>query len=591
DVTNEEIKEAIYSIEDNKASGPDGYSSKFFKAAWMVIGKDVCAAIKEFFTSGKLLGELNTTLISLVPKSKAPARVIDYLPISCCNIVYQGISKVITNRLKTVLNELVDVNQSAFISGRQISDNILLAQEFLKGYNWEYVTGCCAFKIDIMKAYDNVSWTFLEFYLKEFSFHPVMIHWIMVCLRTASFSICVNGDSHGFFKAKRGLRQGDPISPYLFTLVMEVLNLMIKRHIRRDNRFKYHTGCSKLKITSLCFADDLLMFCHGDLLSASILRRGLDEFSLASGLYPSRNKSEVFFSNFSPITKVEILMAMPFTEGTLPIRYLGVPLSSRRIKASDCRVLIDAVKNKINDWRNKSLSFAGRLQLISSILSSLQARGGNASGMVSIGWKEINKKGKEKDFNMGEVWKAIKPEFPKVIWYKNIWNDNESHSHLFFACAYSRRLWERLKPMGMMDNIGNDWATVIFGISNIPANNKIWSIIQRLTVRLRLKGLTLKKTADVIRASEIWGLPIDRSKYDMDMIRDLCKFCCYLFSFLGVFLTGFSLGKVFLRRQSCDADSVCGSLWMAAGNKFFAFWVELVDGDVSGEFGRSQASF
>ncbi|GJU37563.1 RNA-directed DNA polymerase, eukaryota, reverse transcriptase zinc-binding domain protein [Tanacetum coccineum] len=396
DVTNEEIKEAIFSIEDNKASGPDGYSSKFFKAAWMVIGNDVCAAIKEFFTSRKLLGEFNTTLISLVPKSKAPAKVIDYRPISCCNIVYKGISKVITNRIKTVLGELVDVNQSAFIPGRQISDNILLAQEFLKGYNWGYVTGCCAFKIDIMKAYDTVNWSFLEFCLKEFGFHPELT-WV--------------------FKAKRGLRQGDPISPYLFTLVMEVLNLMVKRQIKRDSRFKYHTDCSKLKITSLCFADDLLMLCHGDVVSASILRRGLDEFSLDSGLYPSMSKSEVFFSNVCPDTKNEILMAMPFREGTLPIRYLGVPLASRRIKASECRVLIDAVNNRINDWRNKSLSFAGRLQLISSILSSLQvywcslfilpklicetidkmvknflwARKGNASGMVSIGWKEVCK--------------------------------------------------------------------------------------------------------------------------------------------------------------------------------------------------------
>ncbi|GJR68831.1 RNA-directed DNA polymerase, eukaryota, reverse transcriptase zinc-binding domain protein [Tanacetum coccineum] len=732
DVTNEEIKEAIFSIDDNKASGPDGFSSKFFKAAWVVIGNDVCAAIKEFFTSGKLLGEFNTTLISLVPKSKTPARVIDYRPISCCNIVYKGISK--------------------------ISDNILLAQEFLKGYNWKYVTGCCAFKIDIMKAYDTVSWSFLEFCLKEFGFHPVMINWIMVCLKTASFSVCVNGESHGFFKAKRGLRQGDPISPYLFTLVMEVLNLMVKRQIKRDSRFKYHTGCSKLKITSLCFADDLLMLCHGDVVSTSILRRGLDEFSLASGLYPSMSKSEVFFSNVCPDAKNEILMAMPFREGTLPIRYLGVPLASRRIKASDCRVLIDAVKNRINDWRNKSLSFAGRLQLISSILSSLQnflwAKEGNTSGMVSIGWKEVckpksqgglglkplcawnealmakhlwniasnkdsiwvkwinihklkgrsfwddgvlkghswvwaqlldlrdriknyvnvrigngsscnvwfdkwnsngplsklinhrtivqfgfsledkvcdliqngiwswpdewegrfstvldvpvpvinhnvddkvywvNKKGKEKGFSVAEVWKAIKPEFPKVIWYKHIWysqciprhsfiswiavkgrlktkdrlarwfcvsdlschlcrNENESHSHLFFACAYSRRLWERLKPMGKMENISNAWANVISWISNKPASNKIWSIIQRLvfgaaiyfiwqernsrifqqmdrsedslfevvvsTVRLRLRSLKLKQTPDVIDASEIWGLPIDRSSCGMFM--------------------------------------------------------------------------
>ena len=89
--------------------------------------------------------------------------------------------------------------------------------------------GRCAFKVDLQKAYDTVSWQFLEFCLIKFGFHKIMVDWIMVCLNSASFSISVNGESHGFFKAKRGLRQGDPISPYLFTMVMEVLTLMLKR--------------------------------------------------------------------------------------------------------------------------------------------------------------------------------------------------------------------------------------------------------------------------------------------------------------------------------------------------------------------------
>lgn len=372
-VSNEEIKLALFDVDDNKAPGPDGYTSRFFNFAWDIVGSDVCKAVKEFFSSGKMLGELNTTIISLVPKSKNPRSVSDYRPIACCGVVYKCISKVITNRIKDALSDLVDCNQGAFISGRQISDNILLIQELMNGYNWKKKRiKRCAFKVDIHKAYDTVSWNFLKLSLEQFGFPSKMVHWIMVCLSTASFSINVNGDSYGFFKAKRGLRQGDPISPYLFTLVMEGFNLMVKRQIQLENKFKFHWGCKEMGITHLCFADDLMLLCHGDMLSASVLRRALDEFSLTSGLYASLSKSTAYFRNVPENVKCNILMVMPFNEGVLPAKYLGVPLASRKLYKDDCKYLIECVRKRINDWRNKCLSYAGRLQLISSVLSSLQ---------------------------------------------------------------------------------------------------------------------------------------------------------------------------------------------------------------------------
>ncbi|GJZ37317.1 RNA-directed DNA polymerase, eukaryota, reverse transcriptase zinc-binding domain protein [Tanacetum coccineum] len=414
-VLDDEIKFAMFSIEDDKAAGPDGYTSKFFKTAWNIVGGDVCAAVKEFFYSSKLLGEFNANLISLVPKLQTPLKITDYRPIACCNVVYKCISKVITNRLKEGLGSIIDSNQSAFIPGRQISDNIFLAQEFMHGYGRKGGAQRCAFKVDIEKAYDTVNWDFLKIALQRFGFHSSMIKWIMVCLTTASFSICVNGETHGFFKGKRGLRQGDPMSPYLFTIVMEVLNLMIKRQIRLDSRFRYHWGCSKINLTHLCFADDLLMLCHGDLISASILRRALDEFSMTSGLYPSMAKSTVFYSNVPGDVKEDIRLAMPFREGELPVRYLGVPLTSKMLSIADCKVLVEKVKKRIFDWRNKSLSFAGKLQLVASVLSSLHVywasmfmlpvsicdsidklfknfiwgKSESSSGIASVSWKDV----------------------------------------------------------------------------------------------------------------------------------------------------------------------------------------------------------
>nr|GEV92683.1 hypothetical protein [Tanacetum cinerariifolium] len=302
DVSDLEIKEALFNIKDNKASGPDGYSSKFFLIC-LESGRAGCMC-------------------------------------RCQRILYKW--------------------ENAWL----ISDNILLALEFMKGNNWDIGVRNYAFEIDIQKAYDTVSWKFLEFFLNEFRFHPMMINRILICLSTASFSVCVNGETHGFFRAKRRLRQGEPISPYLFTLMMELLNLMVKRKVKRDKRFKYHSGCQKLEITSLFFTDDLLMLCHGDMISAFILRRGLDKFSMSSVLYPSMSKSNAFFCNIPVEVKDEISLVMSFREGVLPIRYLGIPLVSKRVAKKDYRILMEFfqknfISGKINVypllflWSNK----------------------------------------------------------------------------------------------------------------------------------------------------------------------------------------------------------------------------------------------
>lgn len=191
-------------------------------------------------------------------------KVSDYRPIACCNVIYKCISKWITNKLKGVLGDIVDENQSSFIPSRQISDNILLSQELVRNYHSDRSYPKCVFKIDIQKAYDSVTWVFSNDFLLLYGFHPLMVKWIMECITTASFIVNVNGVHVGVFKGKRGLRQGDPMSLYLFTMVMKVFTLMVKTHIKFDKKFKFHWKCKKVGLPHLCFADDLLLFCHGD---------------------------------------------------------------------------------------------------------------------------------------------------------------------------------------------------------------------------------------------------------------------------------------------------------------------------------------
>ncbi|XP_074289139.1 uncharacterized protein LOC141614280 [Silene latifolia] len=161
-VTNEEIKKAMFSIPSHKVAGPYGYSSAFFKDAWDVVGDSICLAIKDFFQTDKLLKQLNHTLISLIPKCAMPQNVTQFHPISCCNVVYRCISKLLCNRLSGVLPELISDSQGGFIKGRSIVENILICQDIVRLYNRKSVSSRFLMKVDMKKAYDSVSWEFLE---------------------------------------------------------------------------------------------------------------------------------------------------------------------------------------------------------------------------------------------------------------------------------------------------------------------------------------------------------------------------------------------------------------------------------------------
>ncbi|GJX27994.1 RNA-directed DNA polymerase, eukaryota, reverse transcriptase zinc-binding domain protein, partial [Tanacetum coccineum] len=448
-VTNDEIKKALFDIDDNKAPGPDSFTSKFFKKAWEIIKDDFYKAIKEFFRTGKLLGEVNATIISLVPKMQTPLKVTDFRPIACCNVVYKCISKILTNRIKPVLNKLVDQNQSAFLLGRALIDNILFTQELLRGYNSRNGPKRCSLKIDIQKSYDTVSWSFLEKILNNFGFPSSMIQWIMVCISTPKFSICVNGERFGYFKRGRGLRQGDPISPYLFTLIMEVLNMFLKDEIAKERNFKYHFGCKKLKITHLCFADDLLVLSHGDTISISTIKRALEKFSKVFGLHPNMSKSTIFCGSLSEELRDEILSILLFQIGKLPVRYLGVPLMDKKIGVKDCKSLVDKVRKKLGDWKNKSLSYAGRGQLIASVLSSM--------GKAKVAWKDVYMPKEQGGLGIKplEMWN-------KTLLIKHLWNIAENKESLWVKWINTVKLKGR--SVWDIQSYGTDswcWKTIL----------------------------------------------------------------------------------------------------------------------------------
>ena len=229
--------------------------------------------------------KLNKTNITLVPKVKQPTRMKDFRPISLSNVAYKLIFKVLANRLKVVLSQLISENQSAFLPKRLITDNILVAFELMHylDHKKEGRDGFMAVKLDMSKAYDRVEWKFIEEVMRRMGFHERWIGWIMRCITTVSYSIIINEEAHGSIVPSWELRQGDTLSSYLFLLCTEAFSALIEE----ANNNNALTGISicrgSLKVTHLFFADDSLLFYKAENMECSKMVEILKQYEAASG--------------------------------------------------------------------------------------------------------------------------------------------------------------------------------------------------------------------------------------------------------------------------------------------------------------------
>ena len=292
---NEEILHVVKELEGDKAPSPDGFSMAFYHHCWGIVERDGLAIFEEFYQHSKFEKSLNATFIALIPKKNGASNIRDFRPISLVGSVYKILAKVLANRLKEVLDQLISESQNSFVGGKKILDSVLIANECVDSRVKSKIPGVIC-KLDIEKAYDYVNWEALLDLLKRMGFGVRWCRWIRTCISTVQFSVLVNGAPVNFFGSSRGLRQGDPLSPLLFLVMMEVFSKMMKRvedaGLLRGFRADGRRG-EGVCVSHLLFTDDTILFCDADEEQILHVRMLLLCFQAVTSLKVNALKSEM----------------------------------------------------------------------------------------------------------------------------------------------------------------------------------------------------------------------------------------------------------------------------------------------------------
>ncbi|XP_019183755.1 PREDICTED: uncharacterized protein LOC109178674 [Ipomoea nil] len=369
-----DVKTAVFDMAPDKSPGPDGMSPAFFQHFWPTIGHDLTLFLIQCVEQKQFPPGLNDSHIVLIPKKPEPGKVSDLRPIALCNVVYKILAKMLANRMKVALDHVVSQTQSAFVPDRLLTDNIILAGEvghFLRTKTGG-LQGWAALKLDMAKAYDRMQWAFLEGMVRVLGFDNGWVDLLMLCVTTVEYTILVNGETAGLVKPTRGIRQGDPLSPYLFIICAEGLSVLLQQAEARGDIHGVRVARGAPTITHLFFADDSLLFFRANEHEAKTIKDCLDVYSSASGQLINYDKSSAVFScNTTASSRNTVTALIGVHEATDLGRYLGLPSVLRRNKVAIFRYIKEKVRARIGLWQHRLLSRAGKEILLKSIAQSL----------------------------------------------------------------------------------------------------------------------------------------------------------------------------------------------------------------------------
>ncbi|PNX84361.1 ribonuclease H [Trifolium pratense] len=347
-----------------KAPGPDGFPAGFYQKSWDHVGETVCTFVENVWKDPSNIVEVNQTDICLIPKIPHPEHVKQFRPISLCNTSYKIVTKVIVERLKDCISKLISPFQTGFVPGRNIDENIIVAKEIVHTMNrMKGKKGAFAIKVDLAKAYDKLSWEFIWRVLMEIKFPEALINVIMHAVTIVMTNVKWNGAKSTYFKPQRGIRQGDPISPYLFVLCMDKLSHLILHAVSEGKWHGIKAGRNGPIVSHVMFTDNLMLFGEARERKMHCVINIMDQFCHMSGQEVSKDKTSLIFSkNVERGMRMKLLRISKFKETSEFGRYLGVTLIGRAPKRADFQYIIDQVNTKLSAWKASQLSFGEELR-------------------------------------------------------------------------------------------------------------------------------------------------------------------------------------------------------------------------------------
>ncbi|GJZ21486.1 putative RNA-directed DNA polymerase, eukaryota, reverse transcriptase zinc-binding domain protein [Tanacetum coccineum] len=357
DVSNEEIKKAVWDSGGDRAPGPDGFTFMFFKTFWEVIQNDVVQFVQEFFQSACFPKGCNSSFIALIPKVEDAKLVSDFRPISLIGFQYKIIGKLLANRLSMVIGNCVSFEQSTFIKGRNVLDGPLVLNECMAWYR-KRKKALMVFKVHFEKAFDSLRCDYLD---------------------ATMASILVNGSPTSEFELSKGLRQGDPMSPFLFILAIEGLHVMVSKAVNTGLYKGASIGHGSMNISHLLYVDDAIFVGEWSHFNAYNLICLLRCFYMVSGLKINVHKSKLLGVNVPDEEVSNMALVIGCGIAMLPMMYLGVLVGCNMGRCDYWKRIVQKFESKMSQWKATLLSVGGRLSLIKAILGIHGIDGGIGS--------------------------------------------------------------------------------------------------------------------------------------------------------------------------------------------------------------------